>query len=67
LEGQELRETRAIGECPVCGGKVIPQEPVEESEIITCSECLTSIVVDAVHEENLVLAMAPQEEEDWGQ
>ena len=52
-------------ECPVCGGDVeIPEDPVE-GELLECAECETELEILSLSP--IVLAEAPQEEEDWGE
>ena len=54
-------------ECPVCEALIIPPQGVEESEVISCPDCQSLLVVDSVHADCLSLAEAPQMEEDWGE
>jgi len=56
-----------LSECPICYF-VIPLEPdLEESEIITCPDCQSKLVVSNVQESNITLEEAPVIEEDWGE
>ena len=55
------------GTCPVCEIMVDCTEGVEESEILTCPDCQTRLVVESVNSQNLVFNEAPRIEEDWGQ
>jgi alpha-aminoadipate carrier protein LysW len=51
--------------CPECGADVSLNENVEKGEIIQCGDCgaeLEVIKIDPVE-----LALAPEEEEDWGE
>lgn len=53
--------------CPVCEGSVSIPSDTEESEIISCSECDTRLVVASKTGHSLILNEAPAIEEDWGQ
>jgi lysine biosynthesis protein LysW len=55
------------GECPVCAAGIIAAEGVEESEILTCPECQSKLVVDSRQGQSLILSEAPIIEEDWGE
>ncbi|HDC92665.1 MAG TPA: lysine biosynthesis protein LysW [Candidatus Acetothermia bacterium] len=50
--------------CPECGA-VIAQEDVEVGEIITCPDCGAELEVTSV--EPLMVELAPEVEEDWGE
>ena len=63
----EIVGTAAAGECPVCAAWLTPAGPVEESEILTCRECRSTLVVDRRIGSTLVLGEAPRIEEDWGE
>jgi len=60
-------ETNALGECPVCAVRISFAAPVEESEIITCFECRSALVVECREGSRLILGEAPKIEEDWGE
>jgi lysine biosynthesis protein LysW len=55
------------GTCPVCEASIPVAAGVEESEILTCLECQTILVVDAVEDQDVILTEAPRIEEDWGE
>lgn len=55
------------GNCPVCDAWIRTAEPVEESEILTCTDCYSMLVVDGIENRRIILAEAPQMEEDWGE
>lgn len=55
------------GACPVCDAKVTTPADVEESEIISCKDCDSRLVVAAVNKNTVKLDKAPEIEEDWGQ
>jgi len=52
-------------ECPDCGADVTVSETVEQNEILTCDECGSELEVKSLNP--IVLEIAPEEEEDWGQ
>ena len=60
-------ETAASGECPVCAARLFRPLSIEETEILTCDECRSALVVDRRVGGRLVLGEAPRIEEDWGQ
>lgn len=51
--------------CPECEGTVELTEPVRLSEIAQCPDCSSELEV--VELEPVVLASAPDIEEDWGE
>jgi alpha-aminoadipate carrier protein LysW len=51
-------------ECPECAARIELKNP-EKGEIVECPECGTELEVVSV--EPLQLALAPEEEEDWGE
>jgi len=55
------------GTCPICEASVVPVEAVEEAEIITCMDCQSMLVVEAVNSTSLNLQEAPAMDEDWGE
>lgn len=55
------------GPCPVCDVSVTLPEKTEESEIISCNDCKSRLVVEKVENNNVMLAQAPAIEEDWGE
>jgi len=52
--------------CPVCSAQVNLADDVEESEVVTCPDCQTSLVVEQVSPQPS-LVEAPQVDEDWGE
>ncbi len=58
---------KLTGNCPICDAKVTAAGDTQETEIITCLECESRIVVDAINGRKLSLEEAPVIEEDWGQ
>jgi len=53
--------------CPVCDATINSPDNLEESEIISCSDCQSRLVVENNGSGGLTLNQAPQVEEDWGQ
>ena len=51
-------------ECPECAGVVKPKEMIE-GEIFTCPECGVELEVTGVSP--FAVALAPTEQEDWGE
>ncbi len=58
---------KLTGNCPICDAKVTTERDTQETEIITCIECESRIVVEAINGTKLSLEEAPVIEEDWGQ
>ncbi len=53
--------------CPICDAQINLADDVEETEIITCSDCGHRVVVEEVNDGNVTLGEAPEIEEDWGE
>lgn len=51
-------------ECPECAAQIALKNP-ERGEIVECPDCGVELEVLSV--EPLTLALAPEEEEDWGE
>lgn len=51
--------------CPTCESDVTFGEPLVQNEIVECAECRSELEVLTV--QPLVLAQAPEVEEDWGE
>jgi alpha-aminoadipate carrier protein LysW len=51
-------------ECPECAATITLASP-ERGEIVECPECGAELEVTST--EPLTLALAPEEEEDWGE
>ena len=54
-----------MAECPECGAEVEDDATYEEGEIINCEDC--GVELEVISEDPLELALAPEEEEDWGE
>jgi alpha-aminoadipate carrier protein LysW len=50
--------------CPECDAE-FELSGVEKGEIIQCPEC--GVELEVVNEDPVELALAPEEEEDWGE
>ena len=57
--------TGSSSACAECGAEIITEEELEEGEIIECEECGAELEV--ISEDPLEFALAPEEEEDWGE
>ncbi len=51
--------------CPECGAKIDLPADVEVGEIVVCPECGAELEVRSLNP--LVLELAPEVEEDWGE
>ncbi len=51
--------------CPECDGAVVLQDDVMQHEIVQCPDCGAELEV--IQTEPVVLELAPEEEEDWGE
>ena len=54
-----------MAECPECGANITVQENTEAGEVLECAECGAELEVKTVNP--VSLALAPKEEEDWGE
>jgi hypothetical protein len=59
--------TQASGNCAVCDLTILLGAGTRETEVITCTDCKTRLVVEKIEGEHATLAQAPAVEEDWGQ
>jgi alpha-aminoadipate/glutamate carrier protein LysW len=50
--------------CPECDAVIMMQKPMK-GEIVVCPDCGAELEV--VNENPLKIALAPEEEEDWGE
>lgn len=53
--------------CPICEAQVNLLQDAELSEIISCSDCSTRLVIAALTKTSATLEEAPAIEEDWGE
>lgn len=63
----ERMEMASKGNCPICAALISASGRVEETEILSCPECQTALVVERIEGRDLILSEAPQIEEDWGE
>lgn len=54
-----------MAECPECAAEVTLADDVVEGEIVICEACEVELEVMSLSP--VVLEMAPEEEEDWGE
>jgi alpha-aminoadipate carrier protein LysW len=54
-----------MAECPECGAEIVEDVAYEEGEIINCEDC--GVELEVISEAPLEFALAPEEEEDWGE
>ncbi len=69
-QGMGSRETSAqeeqsVGICPECGAELEVDDALEEGEILICEEC--GVELEVISADPLEFALAPEEEEDWGE
>lgn len=57
--------TATASTCPECGADIEMNDKVEKGEIIQCPDCGAELEVVSVNP--VELALAPEEEEDWGE
>ena len=55
------------GACPVCDAQVALNSDTQVSEVISCPDCKSKLVVEKLDKQKSVLAKAPKVEEDWGE
>ena len=60
-------QTTMDTQCPVCLGDVTIPAGSEISEIITCPDCSSRLVVMNLTATEATLEQAPEVEEDWGE
>jgi alpha-aminoadipate carrier protein LysW len=51
--------------CPECTGDVIVAPEIELNEIVECGECMAELEV--LSRDPLMMALAPEADEDWGE
>ncbi|MGQ9619070.1 MAG: lysine biosynthesis protein LysW [Candidatus Aminicenantia bacterium] len=55
------------GVCPICDASLSIKEGVLISEILSCPDCNSLLVVENIENHTLKLGEAPKIEEDWGE
>ncbi len=63
-EARRGSEESMTAHCPECDNAITLEKPLR-GEIVVCSDCGSELEVTS--ENPLVLNLAPQEEEDWGE
>jgi alpha-aminoadipate carrier protein LysW len=58
-------EGKMKAECPECMAELSLPDDVEENEIFMCPDC--GVELEVISVSPLVLEMAPEEAEDWGE
>lgn len=64
---QTAADSAAYGECPICAALLSRPVSIEETEILTCDECRSILVVERIDGTRMILGQAPAVEEDWGE
>lgn len=54
-----------MASCPECEGVLMLTPPARAFDIVECGECRSELEVVAV--DPVILALAPEVEEDWGE
>ena len=52
-------------ECPECAGQLELADDVEEGEFVVCPDC--GVELEVIGRSPIVLELAPEVEEDWGE
>jgi len=55
------------GTCPICEANLRVNEDVQISEILTCPDCNSLLVIESIEDHTISLTKAPEIEEDWGE
>lgn len=55
------------GTCPICDAAVSLVSDSQSSEVISCSDCKSRLVIEKISGKKASLAKAPDVEEDWGE
>lgn len=53
--------------CPTCDAGVALSADAEVSEVITCLDCKSKLVLESLNQDKATLGVAPKVEEDWGE
>lgn len=53
--------------CPICTTEVAIPDGTEVTEIISCLDCGSRLVVTAINDSSVTVEPAPEVEEDWGE
>lgn len=55
------------GICITCDAVLTFPDNTEESEIISCNDCKSRLVIEKINKQQVTLQEAPVVEEDWGE
>ena len=55
------------GTCPICDAEITLNSDTHVSEVVSCSDCKSRLVVEALDNQKATLIKAPDVEEDWGE
>lgn len=55
------------GTCAICDLTITLGPGTQVTEVITCTDCKTRLVVEKIEGDQVTLTQAPAVEEDWGQ
>lgn len=58
-------QTETTASCPECAADVVLKGQVEKGELVQCPDCGADLEVTKLNP--VVLELAPEEEEDWGE
>lgn len=65
MKGTTMSATATTVECPECGALITLAKPPLNGEIIRCPDCGAELEVVSI--DPLVVELAPEVEEDWGE
>lgn len=60
-------KTTLKGICPICDAEITLPADTVESEVVSCTDCKSRLVVESVEKQKASLTKAPDVEEDWGE
>lgn len=55
------------GTCPICDAPISIPDDSQVSEVISCTDCKSKLVIENISGQMATLAKAPDVEEDWGE
>ena len=58
---------KQISNCSICNAEVTLPKNVELTEIVSCHDCHSKLVVEKINKNSVILTKAPDVEEDWGE
>ncbi len=60
-----LKKQTITATCPECEATITLDDTVERGEIVQCPDC--GVDLEVLSTDPVELALAPEEEEDWGE